>query len=332
LIGKFWDAFTMFSRAILAVISAVLIIATSSISSGIATDKTAKAQVPGAYSFRLGEFTITALSDGTVPQDLHKVLTNTNSTEIDRLLNRSFLANPVEASINAFLIDTGDKQVLVDTGAGELFGSLGGGKLQGALQTAGYTPDEIDTILITHIHTDHSGGLVVGGQMMFPNATVYAGKPDVDLWLNPANEKRSREDQRRFFSEAVKTVKPYLDARKLKPFSGKTTILPGITALPTPGHTPGHSFYRVESKGESIEFWGDILHFGSVQFPKPEITVVYDFDSKAAAAQRATQFIDAAKSRQLVAAAHLPFPGVGHIRAADRGYTWVPVDYRWREP
>jgi glyoxylase-like metal-dependent hydrolase (beta-lactamase superfamily II) len=322
----------MFSRLIMMALAAAFVIATSLTFPGGSIDKNAKEQIPGVYPFKLGDFTITALSDGTVPQDLPKILTNINPAEIDRLLNQSFLANPVEASINTFAIDTGDKQVLVDTGAGELFGTLGGGKLQEALKTAGYAPDEIDAILITHIHTDHSGGLVVGGKMMFPNATIYAGKPDVDLWLNPANKKRSREDQRRFFAEAAKTVKPYLDMGKLKPFSGETAILPGITALPTPGHTPGHSFYRVASKGESIEFWGDILHFGSVQFPKPETTVVYDFDSKAAAAQRATQFINAAKSRQLVAAAHLPFPGVGHIRAADQGYIWVPIDYRWREP
>jgi glyoxylase-like metal-dependent hydrolase (beta-lactamase superfamily II) len=318
-------------RLIMAVIAAVMVVITSPTFSGIAIDKTAKTQVPGVYPFKVGDFTITALSDGTVLQDLPKLLTNTNPAEIDRLLNRSFLTNPVEASINAFLIDTGDKQILVDTGVGELFGSLGSGKLQRALKIAGYAPDEIDTILITHIHTDHSGGLVVGGQMMFPNATVYAGKPDVDFWLNPANVERSREDQKRFFTEANKTVKPYLDAGKLKPFSGKTAILPGITALPTSGHTPGHSFYRVESKGESIEFWGDILHFGSVQFPKPEITVVYDFDSQAAAAQRKKQFARAEASRRLIAAAHLPFPGVGHLRAEDRGYTWVPVDYRWRD-
>ncbi|NJK54131.1 MAG: MBL fold metallo-hydrolase, partial [Leptolyngbyaceae cyanobacterium SU_3_3] len=305
----------MLFRIFLTLVTALFIITTSHGLPGIATDRTAKPQVPGVYQFKLGDFTIAALSDGTVPQDLPKILTNTNPSEIDLLLHQSFLTNPVEASINAFLIDTGDKQVLVDTGAGELFGSLGGGKLQEALKTAGYTPDEIDTILITHIHTDHSGGLVVGGQMMFPNATVYAGKPDVDLWLNPANVERSRDDQKRFFTEANKTVKPYLDAGKLKPFSGETAILPGITALPTPGHTPGHSFYLVESQGERIEFWGDIIHFGSVQFPKPEITVIYDFDSKAAAAQRAQQFTRAVKSRHLVAAAHLPFPGVGHLRA-----------------
>jgi glyoxylase-like metal-dependent hydrolase (beta-lactamase superfamily II) len=320
----------MFFRAIFAVITTVLIIATSYISSGLATDRTAKAQVPGVYSFRLGEFMITALSDGTLPQDLDKVLTNANSAEVEQLLYRNFLTNPVEASVNAFVIDTGDKQVLVDTGAGQLFGPELGGKLQVSLKAAGYAPDEIDMILLTHIHADHSGGLVENGQLMFPTATVYVGKPDADLWLDPANAERLNLD-RRYFDEAVKTVKPYLDAGKLKSFSGEAAILPGITALPTPGHTPGHSFYVVESGGESIEFWGDILHVASIQFPNPKITVVYDVNANAAAEQRAKQFARAEKSRRLVAAAHLPFPGVGHIRAEDRGYTWEPVDYRWRD-
>jgi glyoxylase-like metal-dependent hydrolase (beta-lactamase superfamily II) len=321
----------MFFRSIMAVITAVLVVIASYTFPGFATDKTAKAQMPGVYPFKLGDFTITALSDGTVPQDLPKLLTHTNPVEINRLLQQSFLTNPVEASINTFLIDTGDKKILVDTGAGELFGSLGGGKLQESLKAAGYAPNDIDTILLTHIHTDHSGGLVVSGQKMFPNATVYAGQPDIALWLNPVNATRSRSDQRRFFTEAVKTVKPYLDAGKLKSFSGETALFPGITALPTPGHTPGHSFYRVESKGESIDFWGDIVHFASVQFPKPAIAVVYDFDSEAAAAQRQKQFARAEASRRLVAGAHLPFPGVGHLRAEDQGYTWIPLDYRWRE-
>jgi glyoxylase-like metal-dependent hydrolase (beta-lactamase superfamily II) len=167
----------MFLRAILAVITAVLIIATSYVSGGIATDETTKAQVPGIYSFRLGKFTIAALSDGTIPQDLDKVLTNANSSEVEQFLYSNFLTNPVEASINAFPIDTKDKQVLVDTGTGQLFGPGLGGKLQLSLKAAGYAPDEIDAILLTHIHTDHSGGLVENGRLMFPAATLRLKLP-----------------------------------------------------------------------------------------------------------------------------------------------------------
>ncbi len=316
----------MIYRIFLSGIVAILIIATSFVFSGTAAEKT---QLPGVYPFKLGDFKITALSDGTLPQDLlDKLLTNTNPTEIDRLLKQSFLTNPVEISINAFLIDTGDKQILVDTGSGDLYGKLGG-KLQASLKAANYTPEEIDLILLTHIHTDHSGGLVKDGKMMFPNAIIYAGKSDLDLWFNRSNQSKLKLE-RRYFDEVLITVKPYVDAGKLRPFSGKTEIMPGITAIPTPGHTPGHSFYLVESKGEQIEFLGDIIHFGSVQFPKPEITVAYDVNSPAAAAQRIKQFAQAEKSRRLVAAAHLTFPGVGHIRAEGKGYIWVPVDYRWR--
>jgi glyoxylase-like metal-dependent hydrolase (beta-lactamase superfamily II) len=316
----------MFFRLTIAVITAVLIIATSIMFPGITAEKTVKPKVPGVYQFEVGDFRITALSDGTVPLDLHTVLTNTNQSEIDRLLHHSFLKNPVETSINVFLIDTGDKQVLVDTGSGELFGERGG-KLPMSLQAAGYRADEIDIVLITHIHPDHSGGLVVGSQLMFPTAMVYVGKPDIDFWLNPANAERSPNYQT-YINQAIKTVKPYLDGGKLKPFSGETVILPGITARPTPGHTPGHSFFLVESKGESIEFWGDILHVASIQFPKPKITIEFDVDANAAAAQRAKQFADAETSRRLVAPAHVSFPGVGHIRADKQGYAWVPVEYR----
>ncbi|MEN9518085.1 MAG: hypothetical protein RLZZ381_673 [Cyanobacteriota bacterium] len=169
----------MFFRLILAVITTALIIINSgSIPSGMATDKTTPTPVQGVYSFGLGEFAIVALSDGTIPQDLDKVLTNVNSAEVEQLLDRDFLTNPVEASINAFVVDTGDKQVLVDTGVGQLFGKGLGGKLQLSLKAAGYAPNEIDIILLTHIHADHSGGLVENGQLMFPTATVYVGKPD----------------------------------------------------------------------------------------------------------------------------------------------------------
>ncbi len=286
----------------------------------------APAQLLGAYRLRVGDFQVTSLSDGTVPQDLHKLLKGTTSAEVDGLLDRSFLENPVEASINAFLIDIGSRRVLVDTGAGGFFGPGFGGKLLTSLAAAGYQPQQIDDILITHIHTDHSGGLVQGDRLVFPNATIHVGKPDLDFFLNPANAASSGYDQK-YFDEAAKALGPYLRAGKVKTFEGRTQLFPGITAVPTPGHTPGHSFYLIESHGQQLELLGDIVHVASVQFPDPQITIVYDLDSVAAAAQRKTQFARLASERRLVAAAHLPFPGIGHIRVEGGGYAWVPVDY-----
>jgi glyoxylase-like metal-dependent hydrolase (beta-lactamase superfamily II) len=132
-------------------------------------------QGPDHYSFTVGDVKITALSDGTVPQDLHVLLQNTTNEKTDALLARGFLSNPYEASINAFLFQDGNRLVLVDTGSGEFFGPGFGGKLLSSLASVGVSPAQITDILLTHAHDDHMGGLVHGGKLTFPNATVHMG-------------------------------------------------------------------------------------------------------------------------------------------------------------
>lgn len=278
------------------------------------------------YRFRVGSVTVTALSDGTVPQDLHVLLRGSTQSRTDALLDDSFLRNPIEASINAFLIALSDRLVLVDTGSGELFGPGNGGKLIASLAVAGYRPEQISDILITHVHTDHSGGLVHGGKIAFPNATVHVGKPDVDFFLDPSNAAKTGYDHK-YFDEAITTLKPYVDAGKVAAFSGMTEVVPGITATLHPGHTPGSAFYTLTSQGERVTFIGDIIHVASVQFPDPSVTIVYDVNPKAAEATREQAFSEFASDRELVAAPHLPFPGVGHVRRSGKGYQWAPVEY-----
>lgn len=288
-------------------------------------------QLPGVYRFDVGDFHLTALSDGTVPQDLPELLTNTTPEEIDQLLYRAFLTNPIEVSINVFAIEAGPRLALVDTGAGELFGPGNGGKLISSLNAAGFRPEQITDILITHVHTDHSGGLVVEGQNQFPNATVHVGQPDVEFFLDPANAARTGYGMQHF-EQAIKTLKPYVDAGQVKTFAGTTEVLPGITATVHPGHTPGSAFFVAESRGEKITFIGDIVHAAAVQFPKPSVTIVYDLDAEGAAAVRTQSFSAFAQQRALVGAPHLPFPGVGHVRAEpDGGFAWVPIDYTNRQ-
>lgn len=280
----------------------------------------------GAFRYRLGQFEITALSDGSVPQDLHALLKGTSASEIDALLANARRANPVEASINAYLIDTGSRLMLVDVGAGDFFGPGYGGKLVARLKSVGIEPASISDILLTHVHTDHSGGLVHEGKAQFPNATVHVGKGDVDFFLAPENQQGVNGYDKAYFEQATLSLSPYIAAGRMQPFSGVTELAPGVTALPTPGHTPGHSFFRVESQGKSVTFIGDIVHVHAVQFPKPEITITYDVDNDAARRQRLTQFRRLALERVVVAGAHMPFPGIGQLRAEGKGFAFVPVD------
>ncbi len=122
-------------------------------------------------------------------------------------------------------------------------------------------------------------------------------------------------------------MNPYAAAQRMKPFEGTTELVPGVTAMASHGHTPGHTHYVVESKGQKLVLIGDMIHVGAVQFDDPSVTIVFDTDSKAAAAQRKLVLDAAAKDGALIGAPHLQFPGLGHLRMAGKGYQWVPVNY-----
>jgi glyoxylase-like metal-dependent hydrolase (beta-lactamase superfamily II) len=285
-----------------------------------------KAQAPGFYRMMLGSFEVTALSDGTVDLHVAMLLTNTKPQQVNRALSRWYLGSPVETSVNAYLINTGEKLVLIDAGAAGLFGPTLG-KLAANLKAAGYTPDQVDEIYITHMHPDHVGGITTGDQPAFPNAIVRADQREADFWLSEANMARAPEASKQFFQGAMASMKPYVAAGKFKPFTGDTALVPGIKAVPARGHTAGHTVYVVESQGQKLVLWGDLMHVAAVQFAEPSVTIQFDTDAKAAAAQRNKAYADAAKHGYWVAGAHLAFPGVGHIRAEGKGYTWVPANY-----
>ncbi|MEH0885141.1 MBL fold metallo-hydrolase [Enterobacter sp. UNJFSC 003] len=288
-------------------------------------------QQAGGYTVQVGDIMVTSFTDGSVAQDLHKLLRRTTAQNTDALLAKNLQTNPVEASINAFYIALPGHKILVDTGSGQLFGPGNGGRLIDSLATQGIHPQDITDILLTHAHSDHAGGLVKDGQRVFTNARVFVGKPDIDFFFNEENQKKTGYDQN-YFDVAHKTLKPYLDAGKVMPFSGTSELLPGITGTVHPGHTPGSAFYTLESKGEKITFVGDIIHVAAVQFPQPNVTITYDEDQDGAASVRNQAFADFAKNRDLIAAPHLAFPGIGYVTRGERGgYLWVPVTYTNRD-
>ncbi|HVE50150.1 MAG TPA: MBL fold metallo-hydrolase [Casimicrobiaceae bacterium] len=286
----------------------------------------ARTSAPGWYRMTLGDFEITALSDGTVALPVTSLLTNTTPANVKRALGQSFIADPVETSVNGYLINTGDKLVLIDAGAGALFGPTLG-RLVDNLKASGYQPEQVDEIYITHLHADHVGGLIANNRIVFPHAIVRVDKRDTDYWLSTANRDVAPKDMQEFFDGAMASLNPYVSAGKLKTFDGDTELVSGIRARAARGHTPGHASYVVESKGRKLVVWGDLIHVGAVQFAEPQVTIKFDIDSKAALPQRRRAFAEAAKEGHWVAAAHIAFPGIGHLRALGKGYVWVPANY-----
>lgn len=285
-------------------------------------------QAPGYYSMMLGDFEVTALSDGTHPFPVDTVMTNITQPQALRDLAAVDLKLPVQGSINAFLINTGSKLILIDSGAGALYGACCG-KLLTHLRAAGYQPEQVDEVLITHLHKDHAGGIMAQGAAVFPNAVLRLSQAEADYWLTPANKAKAPEFLSSFFDAAQAAVAPYKAAGRYQPYKDFGPLEPGIEALPAPGHTPGHAAYLVQSKTQQLLIWGDIVHVAGIQLPHPDATVKYDSSEANAQSSRA-RLLQLASNQHLtvaVAAAHIAFPGLGHIRQHHGEYEWLSLNY-----
>lgn len=286
-------------------------------------------QVPGFYRTMIGDYEVTALHDGSGSID--SSLLHGDPALIQSLLARSFQDDPknVSATVQAYLVNTGAKLVLIDTGAGGHWGGPTLGKLVQNLKASGYKPEQVDLVLLTHLHADHVGGIYQNGKRVFPNATVMMKKADADFWLSKEIMAKAPEEAKIFFTVAQDAAAPYIAAGKWRPYEGMDEIVPGIAPYAIPGHTPGHAGYMISSKGQSLLVWGDVAHVGAVQMPHPEVSIVFDSDSTSAVKTREALLVKLAQDKTMIAAAHMPFPGLGRIRNADSGvgYDWIPATF-----
>lgn len=284
-------------------------------------------QAPGFYRFYLGDLEVTALLDGTHPFAATELAVGAKPGEVAQRLREDYLTSPVEGMINAFLVRTPTKLVLIDTGAGDLYGK-DGGLLVGNLRAAGYEPEQIDEIYLTHLHRDHVGGLMRGGKVVFPRAVVRVSREDADFWLNDANRAKVPTILGPMFDGAEQVLAPYIASGRFKPFDGDAPLTEGIRPIRAPGHTPGHRQYLVQSRGQTLLIWGDTVHVMPAQFPDPAIAMKYDTEMRSAVASREKALADAADKGWWIAGAHISFPGLGHARRLGaNSYAWVPANY-----
>jgi len=291
-------------------------------------------QVPGFYRLKVGDLEVTALYDGTAVFDL--LWLNGKKATMDGVA-KALEEDPhmLDVVDNGFLVNTGKQLILVDAGAGTWWGGAALGRLVGSLRCAGYTPEEVDVVLVTHLHSDHVGGLTTqDGKRVFPNATVYVAKAENDFWLSREIAAKAPKEAQPFFQSAQAIAAPYIKAGKWHTFSGSEPIVDGMQIVPLPGHTPGHTGYEFSSKGQKILFWGDTIHAQRVQLQYPEVTASFDIDQTAAASTRNQLLPKLAGADVLIAVPHSSvFPSLGRLRKEGSGYSWVPVVFtdRWDE-
>jgi glyoxylase-like metal-dependent hydrolase (beta-lactamase superfamily II) len=282
-------------------------------------------QVPGFYRMKVGDLEVTALLDGAAVFDLHWL--NGKKVAMDRV-EKALQEDPhlLDVGDTGFLVNTGKQLILVDAGAGTWYGGGALGRLAESLRSAGYTPEQVDRVLITHLHSDHFGGLTTqDGRRVFPNAEVFVAKAESDFWLSPEIAAKAPKDVQPFFRSAQAIAAPYIKAGKWHTFSGTETILEGVRLVSLHGHTPGHTGYEFSSQGQKILFWGDTIHAQIVQLKHPDITVAFDIDHAAAAATRNQLLPTLAREAVVIAGPHMPFPGLGRLRKDGSGYIWAPV-------
>ena len=266
---------------------------------------------------------VTALSDGVAAQPLEQIII-ASPADVRRALAKARLPNPTPTSVNAFVLQAGNRLVLVDTGAG--IGQMAGmGGAAEALKVAGYTADQVDEVWLTHMHSDHLGGLVQSGAMAFPNAVVRIDQREADHWLSTANAKAAPDASKGMFEAAQAAIAPYQSAGRVKPFIAPAELLPGIGALPAPGHTQGHTVYLIESQGQKLALLGDLVN--EIQFTLPRAASRFDTDGKEAVSSRNKLFATAAREGWRVAVAHMPFPGLGRLYGEGKGFRFVAEGY-----
>ncbi|MCU4335738.1 MBL fold metallo-hydrolase [Acinetobacter dispersus] len=288
-------------------------------------------QIDGYFLQPVGNLKVTALFDGELGLPRSDLL-GISTKKANQLFKENFVPvdehNHIVTDFSAYLVQTPTQNILIDAGTAKCFGpSLG--YVPENLKKAGLQPEQIDTILITHAHPDHLCGITLDGTMVYPNAKVYLAKEDVDYWTSTESEAKATDFFKPLFKMTRDALKPYQQAGQLIAFTKDSFKVPNVELITTHGHTEGHSSYLVDGQnGQKFLGLGDVVHYAAVQFPYPEASYKPDTNSQHAIAVRKNIFEQAYQNQWWIGAAHVAFPGIGHIGKNSKGYQWIPTQYR----
>ncbi|HHY3019316.1 TPA: MBL fold metallo-hydrolase [Enterobacter hormaechei subsp. steigerwaltii] len=266
-------------------------------------------QAPAINRKKVGDMTVTMLSDGYLDVSF-ELLSGIDGSRAEDLLQKRGVPAVPRININVYVIQTPERTILIDSGAGGINGW--GGRLQVALAAAGIDPLQIDTLLLTHAHPDHIGGLAGPLQTpVFRNVQqLFVHEKELAFWRDETISAGAPDAFKPFFEVARNAFSAYDD--KLVPFR-EEAILPGIQTVPLFGHTPGHTGYLLGDEKESLLIWGDIVHFPHIQVAQPDVTIAFDSDPAAAAAIRSKVLDRAASDNLAVSSMHFNLPTTGKV-------------------
>ncbi len=264
----------------------------------------------------IGDIEITAVSDGLLTMTSDRVIGMTGA-EVARRMGRT--DDKMVLEVNSFLLKRDGGYDLVDAGCGNTAGPTLG-KQADNLRGLGVDPTTIRRVFLTHFHPDHSNGLIDGaGQAVYPNAEVFAHADEAKFWIDddlPAGATEMMINGKR---NTLRAMAAYPD-RLTRVRDGE--VLPGVAAILQSGHTPGHTGWLFQSRGEGILIWGDIVHLAAIQVAEPDAAMTFDYDPANARAARRRTFDRVAADKLFVAGAHLDFPGFGTITRNGSGYRY----------
>jgi glyoxylase-like metal-dependent hydrolase (beta-lactamase superfamily II) len=281
------------------------------------------------YRFQIGTFECLSVSDGSFDYDPAHLFPKMSDEKLRDLLKEFHLrGNKIVSPYTFLYVDTGEHKILVDMGAGKLGPNTG--KLVTNLRAAGIQPEKIDTVIITHAHPDHIGGtLDEAGKPNYPNAQYYIWQKEWDFWFSDEAVKEVEENlsgivpTEVFMNIARGQLGPIRD--RIKFIKEQSEVLPGVSVVFAPGHTPGHMIVSFTSKGQELLFTSDTAVF-PIFLERPELEMIIDISVTDAYESKKKVFDLAMRQNALVLAQHFhPFPGLGHILKKDIGWKWQPI-------